>query len=51
MALGGKKIMWIYEKKLEFPVDIKKPNAKIASVIMAKWEQQLAIYLNATQCL
>ena len=28
--------MWIYEKKLEFPVDIKKPNAKIASVIISQ---------------
>lgn len=28
--------MWIYEKKLEFPVKIKKPNAKLAGAIISQ---------------
>ena len=28
--------MWIYEKKLEFPVKIKTPNAKLAGVIISQ---------------
>ena len=28
--------MWIYEKKLEYPVKIKTPNAKIAQVIISQ---------------
>ena len=27
--------MWIYEKRLEFPVNIKEPNAKMAMFIMS----------------
>lgn len=29
--------MWIYEKKLEYPVKIKKPNPKMAKVIMSQY--------------
>ena len=28
--------MWIYEKKLQFPVKIKTPNAKLAQVIISQ---------------
>ena len=28
--------MWSYEKRLQFPVNIKEPNAKIAQVIMSQ---------------
>ena len=28
--------MWVYEKKLEFPVNIKKPDAKAAMVIISQ---------------
>ena len=29
--------MWIYEKRLEFPVNIKEPNAKMAMFIMSQY--------------
>ena len=29
--------MWSYEKRLEFPVNIKEPNARIAQVIMSQY--------------
>lgn len=29
--------MWNYEKRLQFPVNIKEPNAKIAQVIMSQY--------------
>ena len=29
--------MWIYEKKLEYPVNIKKPDPKMAKVIIAQY--------------
>ena len=29
--------MWSYEKRLQFPVNIKEPNAKIAQVIMSQY--------------
>lgn len=29
--------MWIYEKRLEYPVKITQPNAKIAMVIMSQY--------------
>ena len=29
--------MWTYEKRLQFPVNIKEPNAKIAQVIMSQY--------------
>ena len=35
MALGGL-IMWSYDKLLEFPVNIKRPNAKAAQVILSQ---------------
>jgi len=28
--------MWIYEKKLQYPVNIKKPNPKYASIILSQ---------------
>ena len=28
--------MWVYEKKLEYPVKIKRPNAALAKVIMSQ---------------
>ena len=29
--------MWIYEKKLEFPIDIKKSDAKLAKIIIEQY--------------
>ncbi len=29
--------MWIYEKKLQFPVKIKTPNPKMAQIIMSQY--------------
>ncbi len=29
--------MWIYEKRLQFPVKIKEPNAKLAQVIISQF--------------
>ena len=29
--------MWIYEKKLEFPVKIKTPNPKLAQLIISQY--------------
>ena len=29
--------MWIYEKRLQFPVNIKEPNAQIAKIIMSQY--------------
>ena len=29
--------MWTYEKKLQYPVNIKNPNAKLAKVIMSQF--------------
>ena len=28
--------MWIYEKKLQYPVKIKNPNPKLASVVISQ---------------
>ena len=28
--------MWIYEKKLEYPINIKKPNARIAGIVISQ---------------
>lgn len=36
MAMGGECIMWLYEKRLQFPVNIKKPNPKAAQVIISQ---------------
>ena len=36
MALGGECIMWLYEKRLQFPINITKPNAKAAQVIISQ---------------
>ena len=29
--------MWVYEKRLQFPVNIKEPNAKMAQFIMSQY--------------
>ena len=29
--------MWVYEKKMEYPVKIKKPNPKLAKIIVAQY--------------
>ena len=29
--------MWIYEKKLEFPVKITKPDARLAKIMIAQY--------------
>lgn len=29
--------MWIYEKKLQYPVQIKNPNAKLAKIIASQY--------------
>jgi spore coat protein JC len=29
--------MWVYEKKLEYPVKIKKTNPKLAKIIIAQY--------------
>lgn len=29
--------MWIYEKKLEFPVNIKKPDARLAKIMLEQY--------------
>lgn len=29
--------MWIYEKKLEFPVKISKPDARLAKIILEQY--------------
>ena len=29
--------MWNYEKRLQFPVNIKEPNAKLAQVIISQY--------------
>jgi len=29
--------MWIYEKKLEFPIHIKKPDLRVAKILMAQY--------------
>ena len=39
LALHGElrgEIMWIYEKKLQYPVKIKNPNPKLASAIISQ---------------
>ena len=37
--------MWIYEKRLEFPVNIKEPNAKMALFIMSQYGGPKGKYL------
>lgn len=29
--------MWIYEKKLEFPINIKKPDARLAKIMLEQY--------------
>ena len=49
--------MWVYEKRLQFPVNIKEPNAKMAQFIMSQYGgpdgemgASCAISPSATQC-
>ncbi len=38
LAVGkGELLMWNYEKRLEYPVNITKPNAKIAKIILTQY--------------
>ena len=39
MAMGRRRLlnMWNYEKRLEYPVNIKTPNAKIAQIILSQY--------------
>ncbi len=36
MGKGGELSMWTYEKKLQYPVNIKNPNPKMAQVILSQ---------------
>ena len=38
--------MWIYEKKLQFPVKITKPNPRLASVIITQYGGRYSINYN-----
>ena len=29
--------MWVYEKKLQYPINIKKPNAALAKIIISQY--------------
>lgn len=39
MAMGkrGGRIMFVYEKKLQYPVNIKNPNPKLAKIIITQY--------------
>lgn len=34
---GGKRVMWGYEKRLQYPVNIKNPDAKAAKIIISQY--------------
>lgn len=34
---GGGQIMWGYEKRLQYPVNIKKPDARAAKIIISQY--------------
>ena len=34
---GGERVMWIYEKKLQYPVRIKNPNPALAKLIISQY--------------
>ena len=34
---GGRKLMWQYQKKLQYPINIKKPDAKLAQLIISQY--------------
>ena len=45
--------MWNYEKRLQYPVNIKTPNAKIAQFIMSQYggpEHLCVIFLSVLLC-
>ncbi len=35
--------MWIYEKRLQYPVKIKTPNAQLAKIVIAQYGGQYCI--------
>ena len=35
--LGGPKIMWIYQKHLQYPVRVDRPNPALAKVVVAQY--------------
>ena len=37
MALGGGKIMWKYEKTLQYPIDIKKKDLRMAKYLVTQY--------------
>lgn len=37
MAVGGGRIMWSYDKKLEFPINIKDPNPTMARLVASQF--------------
>ena len=37
MALGRRMLMWNYEKRLQYPINITQPNPKIAMIIMSQY--------------
>ena len=45
--------MWEYEKKLQYPINIKKPNAKLASYIISqyggKYRNCLSNFINVSK--
>ena len=34
---GGEKYMWVYEKKLQYPIKIKQTNPKLAKIIISQY--------------
>ena len=37
MALGRRMLMWNYEKRLQYPINITQTNPKIAMIIMSQY--------------
>ena len=37
MAMGGKGLMWKYDKKLQYPINIKKKDPKLANLIVTQY--------------
>ena len=42
--------MWIYQKKLEYPVNITTPNPRMAKALMAQYGGPAATLPNASPC-
>ena len=44
--------MFVYDKKLQYPVKIEKPNPKLASIIISQyWEPPCVTFRSGTPCL